>query len=124
MNNDEEVCLQEMINFDFESRKSFEDFVIAIYWIGYNVNHDHLSKCNKLKQRFEKAGLLSFGDNKLFRQFELTYEGNPICINDYANWIAEEPNTHVIHIDDRFELNMIEHDKYVEYIQDDYDLQS
>ena len=68
-----EVSLKEMINFDFESRKSFNNFVIAIYWIGYNVNQYHFSKCNKLKERFEKAGLLSFKEKELFKQFELTY---------------------------------------------------
>ena len=39
-------------------------------------------------------------DSKFFEQFELTFNGKPICLNEYATWIAEEANTHVILIDD------------------------
>ena len=39
-------------------------------------------------------------DSKFFEQFELTFDGQPICLNEYATWIAEEANTHVILIDD------------------------
>ena len=49
MDNNNETDLQEMITFDLESRNSFDDFVVAIYWIGYNVNMSHLKKCTKLK---------------------------------------------------------------------------
>ena len=52
------------------------------------------------------------------KQYELTYEGHPICISDYADWIAHDKDTHVIHIDDSFQLD-IEPEKYVEYIQKD-----
>ena len=62
--------------------------------------------------------MLDLDDEQLFKQFELTYEGQPICINDYANWIAEESNTHVIHIDDSFMLK-IEPERFVDYIQQD-----
>ena len=41
-----------------------------------------------------------------YPQFELTYVGEPICINAFSNQIAEEMNTHVIHFDDRFELKI------------------
>ena len=36
----------------------------------------------------------------------IAYLGEPICINAFANQIAEEMNTHVIHFDDRFELKI------------------
>ena len=41
---------------------------------------------------------------EFYHQFELTYEGYPICLNEYTTWIAAEKNTHVIHIDDSFTL--------------------
>ena len=44
---------------------------------------------------------------EFYHQFELTYEGYPICLNEYTTWIAEEKNTHVIHIDDSFTLKEV-----------------
>ena len=49
MDNDNKTDLEEIIAFDFESQNSFDDFVVVIYWIGYNVKMEHMEKCPKLK---------------------------------------------------------------------------
>ena len=74
--------------------------------------------CKDLEEMFETGQFLEekATDSELYRQFELTYQGQPICINEYATWIAEEINTHVIQLDDRFDLK-VEYEVYKEYIE-------
>ena len=53
----------------------------------------------------------------------MTYEGYPICLNEYTTWIATEEHTHVIHIDDSFTLKEEEHRFFEEAINPDIPLE-
>ena len=91
-------------------QESFEDLVIVIYWIGYSVDKDLFdNKDSSFKEKIEQAGILQEDkerqdETKLFNHFELTYDGKPLCINEYATWIAMESNTHVVQMDEHFDL--------------------
>ena len=44
LDNDDKITLKEMITFDQNLQASFEDLVIAIYWIGFAVQPDKFLK--------------------------------------------------------------------------------
>ena len=107
-----------MLNFERDRLKENDDFVIAIYWIGYSISEELLKMMPSLEERFQLAGMLdnNASDSEIHRHFELDVYGQPLCINEFATWLAHDPNTHVIQFDDKF-LVPIEHGKFMKYIQ-------
>ena len=62
--------------------------VVAVVWLGssFNTNQDtNLLKLN-VKNQIEKETIRQI----LYPRFELTSEGEPICINDYASRITRD----------------------------------
>ena len=93
--------------FETDRLNKAEDLVIAIYWIGYHIRSETIQKDLFLQNYFRSKNLYpdsNSTDSKFFEHFELTFDGQPICLNEYATWIAEESNTHVILIDDQYDL--------------------
>ena len=39
-----EITLEEIVSYELSSHKTNEDLVIAIYWVGYNLNQEHFKK--------------------------------------------------------------------------------
>ena len=105
LDNNDEITLEEMIAFDRDMQSSYDDLVIAIYWVGFAIKEDDLITNPDYWEEFKTTLELNetAKDSELYRHFEITYDGQPLCINEYATWIAEESNTHVIQIADHFE---------------------
>ena len=75
---------------------------IGIVWIGLCIDpdencHEHQKLLKELKVERPPAGI---DESEFFQRFELTHEGEPICINEYATRIARSKGTHVIHINE------------------------
>ena len=53
LDDDGQVTLDEMLNFERDRLKDNDDFVIAIYWIGYSISEELLKMMPSLEERFD-----------------------------------------------------------------------
>ena len=77
--------------------------MISIVWIGHTLNPVyHFDILESLvKGNFVKNGHDgSINYPTIYPWFELTCQGEPICINEYATRIASEKCNYVIQLDD------------------------
>ena len=86
--------------FERDTQSQCDELVVAICWIGFSVTPDLLETCPGLKEKLEP--FINASCQRNFQQYELTIDGEPIHINEYATWISMADNTHVIHFDDKF----------------------
>ena len=54
---------------------------------------------------------------ELHRHFEISVRGLPLCINEYATWLAEDKNTHVIQFNEKFLPLNIENEEFIAHIK-------
>ena len=95
---DEQVTLEEMINYEMSRIYRQELLMVGICWIGRCLDPDVTQHKNIMEGKYEDKP--SFDGTSYYPWFELNHIGQPICINEYATSIAEGQNTHVIHFDD------------------------
>ena len=93
---DEKVTERELINYELRQLYYQEILLIGICWIGQCIDTNTIDP--KTKQRILQ-GVEDKPDkdgNTFYPWFEVTYLGEPICINEYGTDIASGPNTHVM----------------------------
>ena len=66
-----------MLTFERDRLRENDDFIIAIYWIGYSVGEKLFSEIPKLEQKFDNAGLFenTATDSSLHKKFEIDVRG-------------------------------------------------
>ena len=58
LDDDDKVTLEEMLTFERDRLKEYDDLVISIYWIGYSVTEDLLKQYPPLQKSFNKEFML------------------------------------------------------------------
>ena len=100
---DDKVTFKEIKSFGFDRPEAQEKLVVSIVWIGHTLNPEYHSDIlkNLVRGNFVKKG--KDGSTMyptIYPWFELTCQGEPICVNEYATRIASDRFTHVIQLDD------------------------
>ena len=73
LDDDGTVTLDEMLAFERDRLRENDDFIIAIYWVGYSVGEKLFSDNPKLENKFLEAGLFenTATDSNLHKKFEI-----------------------------------------------------
>ena len=77
LDDDDKVTLEEMLTFERDRLKEYDDLVISIYWIGYSVTEDLLKQYEPLQKSFDKAFMLenTSEESLVYPNFELDFQG-------------------------------------------------
>ena len=111
---------------DFSSeprRKPREILQICIIWVGFclDAEFEYHKKIVDSKTEFIKE--VGSDQSRYFKWLELTCEGEPICINEYATLIAEENQVHVLQLDDyQAEMTSVIDKAHINFENDWYEL--
>ena len=112
------IDMAEVKRYGLDEAALVEHLGIGIVWVGYSLNPNYqqhksilkdLIKCPEAKVEAEVISsnpneedqLIPEDKSSFYPWTELTYKGEPICINEYATRIAKtSESAHVILIDD------------------------
>ena len=73
LDDDGTVTLDEMLAFERDRLRENDDFIIAIYWVGYSVGEKLFLETPNLEDNFQEAGLFEniAADSNLHKKFEI-----------------------------------------------------
>ena len=77
LDDDGSVTIDEMLTFERDRLKENDDFIIAIYWIGYSVSEKFIEMNPTLEKKLRKAGMLEnlAFDSELHHHYEIDVRG-------------------------------------------------
>ena len=96
-NADNQVDYEEITKMGMHKRVK-EDLAVGIAWIGHTLNPDYKPHKDIIKQKVNFQMMTLDGNeseeessSKMYPWFELTYYGEPICLNEYLCEAANYP---------------------------------
>ena len=104
-NADNKVDFEEIMRMGMH-KKVKEDLAVGIAWIGHTLDPDYKPHKEIIKERIKLQTAHEISDSeddsnsKMYPWFELTYYGEPICLNEYLCEAANYPQVHILHLDD------------------------
>ena len=87
-------------------RRVKEDLAVGIAWIGHTLDPEYQPHKEIIEEKIDYKGDGASSDSEagdpssMYPWFELTYYGEPICLNEHLCELAAFEHVHVLHLDD------------------------